>query len=506
MADMKKSCVYFLPVYAQGHLISMVEAAKNLLQCNSNSSNSFSIHFLLTQPNNPEIASPVCYSYLKSIQAQNLQIHFHPLPFVEPPQQFDGVEDFITIYMRKYLPHIKDALLASPLPISGLIVDMFATDAIDVAKELNIPTYVYFTSTATFLSLMLHLSSPQSKYDQVDFSEVEEEICVPGLTPIPTISMPRPLMDMKSASYRALIYHTRRHMEAKGVIINSNVHIEMKAVEALAHGIVTQLTPDRMFPEIYPIGPVISFGENNGQEHECLAWLDKQPVKSVIFLCFGSMGAFEASQVRQIAAGLELSGHRFLWVLRMLGKEFLSGPTDANLEELLPEGFLERTKQRGMVWPTWAPQIDILSHQAIGGFVTHCGWNSILESLWFGVPMIPWPMYAEQHLNAFQLINEMHVAVALEFDRKNKGFVTATKLERAIKQLMEAGSEEGRRARVRAEEMKLACRKAVQREGVSYVHLQKLARELGKIGNVRPVRSSCIGYPSSRSVESLSSN
>jgi hypothetical protein len=112
-------------------------------------------------------------------------------------------------------------------------------------------------------------------------------------------------------------------MEAKGVIINSNVHIEMKAVKALAHGIVTKLTPGRMFPEIYPIGPVISFGENNRQKHECLSWLDKQPVKSVIFLCFGSMGAFELSQVRQIATGLELSGHRFLWILRMPRKGFL---------------------------------------------------------------------------------------------------------------------------------------------------------------------------------------
>jgi len=180
-----------------------------------------------------------------------------------------------------------------------------------------------------------------------------------------------------------------------------------------------------------------------------------------------------------IAAGLEQSGHLFLWVLLMPSEDFLLGSTDANLEELLPEGFLERTKERGMVWPSWAPQIDILSHQAIGGFLTHCGWNSILESLWFGVPMIPWPLFAEQHLNAFELVNEMHVAVALEFDRK-KGFMAATELERAIKRLMEAGSKEGRRAREQAEEMRLVCRKAVQRGGVSYLHFQKLARELGE--------------------------
>lgn len=157
------------------------------------------------------------------------------------------------------------------------------------------------------------------------------------------------------------------------------------------------------------------------------------------------------------------------------------GPIHANLEEQLPEGFLERTKETGMVWPHWVSQIDIISHQAIGGFVMHCGWISILESLWFGVPMIPWPLYADQHLTAFELVNEMQVAVALKFDRKNDGFVTAMDLEQAIKQLMDAGSVEGRKARDRAEEMRLACRKAVQRDGVSYVHMQKLARDLGKI-------------------------
>ncbi|KAJ3687321.1 hypothetical protein LUZ61_016485 [Rhynchospora tenuis] len=473
------ACVYFLPIYAPGHLISMLEVAKGILQCNSTPSNTISIHILLTQPENSDKASPVS-SYLQSLQTENLPIHLHPLPFVEPPHQFHCIEDFVTSHIRLYLPHIKAALSASPSPVSGLVVDMFASNVISVANELNIPTYIYFSSTATFLSLTLHLSSLQGKKDPINFSEVEEEICIPGLMPIPSKSMPDPLLDMKSASYKCFMYHAHRYIEAKGFIINSNIHIETKAVEALTQGVTDQLRPGTKFPEIYPVGPVISFGKSNVQEHECLQWLDRQPAKSVLFLCFGSMGAFDMSQVRQIAIGLEQSGHRFLWVLRMPNTEFLRGSIDANLE-ILPEGFVERTKGRGLVWPSWAPQIDILSHQAIGGFVTHCGWNSILESLWFGVPMIPWPLYAEQHLNAFMLVNEIHVAVKLEVDRKNKGFVSAMDLKQAIKQLMDPGSEEGIRTRVRVEEMMSACRKAVQRGGVSSVYLQKLAAELGKV-------------------------
>ncbi|KAL5666770.1 hypothetical protein ACJX0J_026878, partial [Zea mays] len=98
--------------------------------------------------------------------------------------------------------------------------------------------------------------------------------------------------------------------------------------------------------------------------------------------------------------------------------------------------FLARTKDRGLVWPTKAPQKEILAHAAVGGFVTQCGWNSVLESLWHGVPMVPWPLAVEQHYIAFTLVADMGIAVALNVERKKKNFVEATELERAVKALM----------------------------------------------------------------------
>ena len=112
--------------------------------------------------------------------------------------------------------------------------------------------------------------------------------------------------------------------------------------------------------------------------------------------------------------------------------------------------------------------------------MTHGGWNSILESLWFGVPMAPWPLYAEQHLNAFTLVACMGVAVAMEVDRERNNFVAAAELERAVKALMERDSEEGRRAREKAAEMKAACRKAVEEGGSSYSALGRLSEEIIK--------------------------
>jgi UDP:flavonoid glycosyltransferase YjiC (YdhE family) len=149
--------------------------------------------------------------------------------------------------------------------------------------------------------------------------------------------------------------------------------------------------------------------------------------------------------------------------------------------EVLPEGFLERTKERGMVWPSRVPQMEILGHPALGAFVTHCGWNSIMESLWFGVPMIPWPIYAEQHLNAFEMVSEMHVTVDLKMDRKKNNFVKGDELERAIRCLIEEDSETGRRVRAKAEELKAACRKAVEQGGSSHVTLQRLTEKMGTV-------------------------
>ncbi|RVX02550.1 UDP-glycosyltransferase 71A15 [Vitis vinifera] len=124
----------------------------------------------------------------------------------------------------------------------------------------------------------------------------------------------------------------------------------------------------------------------------------------------GLRGSFGADQIKEIAYGLERSGHRFLWSLRQAppnGK--MAFPRDfENIEEVLPEGFLPRTAGIGKMIG-WAPQVAVLAHSAVGGFVSHCGWNSLLESIWNGVPVATWPMYAEQQINAFQMVKRFRI-------------------------------------------------------------------------------------------------
>lgn len=134
---------------------------------------------------------------------------------------------------------------------------------------------------------------------------------------------------------------------------------------------------------------------------ECLKWLDSQPKVSVLFISFGSVSSLRAAQITALAKGLEESGQKFLYVCRPPSKVDGRDPIDGGLEpsKYLPEDFEERIKGQGFLVPGWAPQLEVLSHPAIGGFLTHCGWNSMLESLCKGVPLLAWPLQAEQRMN-----------------------------------------------------------------------------------------------------------
>nr|CCG85331.1 glucosyltransferase [Crocus sativus] len=469
---MQISLVFF-PAWSAGHLTSMLEFSKLLLTTNADVN--ISITFLLIKLPYRTFSSASLAS-MESLSSSGLQVHFHQLPEVDLPENSDGPEDTASTYFQLYTPHVRAFLSSHPNPVSAFLIDFFATSLIYVATEFSVPTFVYFTSTALMLGLNLHLPFLEKKIG-VEFGQVEGEVEIPGVVSVPPGSMPTPLMDKKSRNYTWFVYHGRQFREAKGIVVNSVAELEPGVLSAMAEG---RFVEGGIMPTVYLVGPILSLADKGGgsssRNDECLVWLDEQPKGSVLFLCFGSMGWFGVHQVREMATGLEQSGHRFLWSLRSMPAGDNHQPTDANLDEVLPEGFLERTKDRGMVWPSWVPQVEVLSHASVGGFVTHCGWNSVLESLWFGVPMIAWPQYAEQHLNEVELVRDMGVAVGMEVDRKCGNFVTAAELERGVRCLM-GESEESRRVRAKVADMKVAIRNALKEGGSSYTNLKKLAKD-----------------------------
>ncbi|MED6200357.1 hypothetical protein PIB30_084259, partial [Stylosanthes scabra] len=165
-----------------------------------------------------------------------------------------------------------------------------------------------------------------------------------------------------------------------------------------------------------------------------IRWLDEKLEQkcSVLYVSFGSQPEVSHEQLEEIAFGLEESSVSFLWVI-----------TKKNWD--LPEGFEERVKSKGMVVREWVDQREILMHESVRGFLSHCGWNLMLESVCAGVPILAWPLAADQHLNAKMVDEEIRVGVRVETsDGYLRGFVRREGLKKTATQLMEGENERER--------------------------------------------------------------
>ncbi|PPS02076.1 hypothetical protein GOBAR_AA18584 [Gossypium barbadense] len=199
---------------------------------------------------------------------------------------------------------------------------------------------------------------------------------------------------------------------------------------------------------IVPTGPLVrdAIEEHHENEKEILEWLTKKRKASTVFVSFESEYYLSNKEREAIAEGLELIEVNFIWVLR-----FPVGDKDKpKLEEALPEGYLERIGERGLMVEDWAPQAKILQHSSIGGFVSHCGWSSVMESLKFGVPIIAMPMrmHIDQPWNA-RLVQD--VGVGVEVKRGKDGSIEREEIVKVIKQVV--GEKDGENIRNKAREM-----------------------------------------------------
>ncbi|KAI3697686.1 hypothetical protein L6452_30782 [Arctium lappa] len=224
--------------------------------------------------------------------------------------------------------------------------------------------------------------------------------------------------------------------------------------------------------KIWAIGPVnqvqiasdVTVSENR---HKCLQWLDKQPANSVIYVSFGTTTTFSDDQIRELATGLERSEQRFIWVVRAADVGGVSGFEDGTVK--LPDGFEERVRERGWIERGWAPQLEILGHPATGGFLSHCGWNSSMESISIGVPMATWPMHSDQPRNGILITDVLGIGVVVkDWERKNE-LVTAAVVEEGVRTLM--GSKEGEEMRKRATVLSDDIKKSVTKGGVGRLEM-----------------------------------
>ncbi|KAK4784833.1 hypothetical protein SAY86_019201 [Trapa natans] len=211
--------------------------------------------------------------------------------------------------------------------------------------------------------------------------------------------------------------------------------------------------------EDYPTKNIkCSLWEENSQ---CLQWLDSKEPNSVLYINFGSIATLTPQQVTEFATGIANSGHPFLWIIR---------PTlVAGEAAVFPPDFVEKTKGRGFT-AGWCPQENVLNHRSIGGFLTHCGWNSTMESLSAGVPMLCWPFFADQHTNCWIISTNCGIGLEIDHDVK-RDEVTSL-----VKELMEGVN--GKEVKERALEWKKRARESVDQGGSSWRGFERLLREM----------------------------
>ncbi|CAI8616032.1 unnamed protein product [Vicia faba] len=457
-----KDTIVLYPALGSGHLMSMVELGKLIVTQHP----SFSITILILTPpnkntNNKDTTLSPQEHYIASVSATFPSISFHYIPPISLPTKL--LTHFITFEIATQSNHHVDNILQSiskTTNLKAVILDFFTYSAYQIATKLEISTYFYYTSGAIALATFLYLPTLHQNAKK-RIQDLHMPLRIPGLPKNFTTDDYPDELDSESDEFKILLESAKTMTKSVGIIVNTFDAIEGKALESLNKGL---FVPNGTTPTIFSIGPLIT-SSYGGDENGCLRWLDLQPSKSVVLLSFGSMGRFSKAQLKEIALGLEKSEKRFLWIVRSeLDSEEL------NLEDLLPEGFLERTKENGMVVRNWAPQGAILSHDSIGGFVTHCGWNSVLEAVCEGVPMVAWPLYAEQSLNKVILVEEMKVA--LELNKSKDGFVSGIELGDRIKELMD--SYKGNEIRQMIFKTKISSKEARDQNGSSFVDLTKL--------------------------------
>ncbi|XP_044502312.1 hydroquinone glucosyltransferase-like [Mangifera indica] len=454
----QKPHIAIVPSPGMGHLIPLVEFAKQLVLHHD-----FSVTFIITTTGSELLkAQKLALDNLP----QSINLIFLPPVSFEDLSKDTSIQAKLTLATTRSLSLISEAIrsLVSTSRLVALVTDHFGTDAFDVAFEFNVPPYLFFTASPLQLAFLLFNLPTMDLNVSCEYRDIPTQVIdIPGFGVLVHVSdLPDPVQNRKGDAYKWFLHNTKRFVLAEGILVNSFVDFGVSLIGALQEEGTGK-------PPVYPIGPLIrSSSSNESSGSDCLEWLDRQPSNSVLFVSFGSGGTLSYDQLTEFALGLEMSEQKFLWVVKSPDDKSASGSyfsvqSNKNPFDFLPKGFVERTKGQGLVVPSWAPQIEILGHSSTGGFVSHCGWNSILESVVHGVPLIAWPLFAEQRLNAVILSEDQKVA--LRPKANENGLIGRDELAKVVKDLLT--SEEGMKIRERMNSLKEAAAKALSKEGSS---------------------------------------
>ncbi|CAN4099181.1 unnamed protein product [Withania somnifera] len=471
-----------IPLLAASHIIPMVDIAKLLAQ------RGVTVTLVMTPLNAIRFTAVIDCAISSGLLIRVLELQFPAkeaglpegcesadvLPALAFRRNFFAAIDMLQDQAEKLLQEMK------PKP-SCIISDTHIAWTAETADKFQIPRII-FDGMSCFKQLCVH-----NLYIMKDQRKIPESgpFVIPDLPD--RIEVTKAQLPGAFNAGAHCIQDIRDKIRASetracGVVVNTFEELEPRYIDEFR-----KLKDGR----VWCIGP-LSLCNNNNQDkaqrgnktsfdnRDCLKkWLDSWQPDSVVYACLGSLGRITIVQFVELALGLEASGYPFILVIK-------TGEGQAPIEDWISENrFEKRTKERGFLIRGWAPQVLILSHPAIGGFVSHCGWNSTLEGIAAGEPMITWPLFSEQFLNERFLVHVLKIGVSvgsqgvmhLGEEQKPEVQVNKEEVTKAIKKVMDK-EKEGTDRRKRVKELGKIAKKAVESDGSSHLSLTLLIKEI----------------------------
>ncbi|CAL5344831.1 unnamed protein product [Camellia sinensis] len=428
--------ILIFPYPAQGHMLPMLDLTHQLAL------RGITITILVTAKNLPTLNPLLSTHHPSSIQTL-------VLPFPPHPSLPSGVEN------------VKDIGNAGNLPI------------INALGKLHDPIIlIVFYSSGSFLASV-------SNFIWQNINTVRS---------LPVVHFPDlPRSPSFTPDHLPSVYRVYRESDPDGEFLKDGMLANIaswgcvfNSLDALEGEYLDHLKKKMGHQRVWGVGPLSLAGgaETMGRVNPdkdsgdgVLTWLDGCPDGSVLYVCFGSQKLLKRDQMEALAAGLEHCKIRFVWVVKSV--------TAQQIEDgygFVPDGFEDRVLGRGMVLKGWAPQMSILSHRAVSGFLSHCGWNSVLEGIMAGVMILAWPMEADQFVNARLLVEDIGAGVRV--CEGADAVPDSTELAQTIANSMSGDTSV---QKVRAKELKDQAVEAVKESGSSWRDLEGLVRELIKL-------------------------
>ncbi|KAK4734091.1 hypothetical protein R3W88_008352 [Solanum pinnatisectum] len=453
--------VIIFPFPAQGHVNSMLKLAQLL------SISNFDVTFLVTVDTHDRLLN-----HTDVLSRFGSGFHLQALPHgisMDVMNTRDGILILYNSLNQIAKPFLREFIVNMNSPVTCLIADGILSMAGDVAQEINLPLIYFRTiSGCAFWSYFCIPHLIQAR--QLPLKENAMDLTLTKVKGMENFLRGRDLpsfcraSDLTSPDFRIVMTETLQTPRARGLILNT--------FEDLEGPILSQIRT--VCPNVYTIGAVHahlktrlatkSTSSNSlwQEDESCISWLDTQPSKSVIYVSFGSIAGLTKEELLEFWYGLVNSEQKFLWAMRpdlIIGQE--------RKDEISVE--LEQgTKARGYM-ADWVPQEKVLAHRAIGGFLTHSGWNSTLESIVEGVPMICWPRFADQQ------VNSRFVGEVWKMGLDIKDTCDRNIIAKSIRDLMDKRNGE---FSLRTEQMASLAKKAVNEGGSSYINLDRLTQDI----------------------------